>query len=167
MKNQHEISVLAEYFGCIEGKLHRLKRHGQRAAPGEVLGKLTDRGYRVVDFRGVSYRVHRLLFALHRGAWPDPLTEIDHIDGDRQNNCLANLRPLTRRGNAQNRSSRAGSSSPYLGVTWRKSESKWQAAIGVDGKSIYLGCYKTQEEAYAAYLAAKAEHHHDQPVPRQ
>ena len=78
--------------------------------------------------------------------------ELDHIDGDRTNNAIENLRPATRKQNTHNQKKKVNSRNPYKGVT--KANSKRIARIYNQGERQYLGVFNTAEEAYAAYCDA-------------
>lgn len=127
---------------------------------GRPAGSLHSEGYLHVAFR-VDGRmahlyVHRIAWALHHGAWPE--ADVDHINGNRKDNRIANLRAATRSQNNGNMAVRARNKSGFKGVHWNKAANKWQAMLGVkDGTRRYLGIYSTPEEAHEAYLvAAKA-----------
>lgn len=83
----------------------------------------------------------------------------DHKDGNTLNNVRSNLRLATPRQNAQNQTARVNTKSPYKGVDWHSRDQLWRARITVDGKTIHLGLFKTQDEAYAAYCIAAEKHH--------
>jgi hypothetical protein len=83
---------------------------------------------------------------------------IDHINGKRSDNRIANLRAATAATNAENRhGGQKGSTSGLLGVA--RNGNNWQAYICVQRKPIYLGTFKTPEEAHQAYLNAKRKFH--------
>ncbi len=77
---------------------------------------------------------------------------IDHIDGNKQNNNITNLRVVTHQQNCMNRTRDKG-------YCWNKQRGKWLARIYVNGKSIHLGYHITEQEARQAYLNAKTIHH--------
>jgi len=83
--------------------------------------------------------------------------EIDHIDGNRANNLLENLRPVTRQQNCMNQSPQIGNSSKYKGVCWDKNAYKWVVGIKINGKRKALGHYTGEEEAARVYNAAAIE----------
>ncbi|UOR05845.1 HNH endonuclease [Hymenobacter aerilatus] len=85
--------------------------------------------------------------------------QIDHIDHNRQNNNVNNLRWVTNQKNQFNTSSVKGSSSQYVGVSWAKDRDKWKAQIETNGKNENLGYFKTEIEAHEAYQTAKAQLH--------
>lgn len=134
-------------------------RKAIRTAPGSVAGTVNAEGYRRVEIDGRAYAAHQLAWFMTHGAWGRPL--LDHINGDRLDNRLCNLRVADNFLNHQNR--RKGwrnSVSGMLGVDYvARGKSRWRARILVDGKSIYLGRYGTAEEAHAAYLEAKRRMH--------
>jgi hypothetical protein len=93
------------------------------------------------------------------GRFPDG--QIDHRDGDKDNNRWGNLRDVTRLVNQQNqrRAHRSNRSSGLMGATWSKASKKWQSGIKLNGKFIYLGSFETPEEAHATYISAKRRLH--------
>ncbi|WP_353511490.1 HNH endonuclease signature motif containing protein [Escherichia sp. 10290] len=100
---------------------------------------------------GVRYFAHRLAWLYVYGEWPKQ--EIDHIDRNRRNNAISNLRDVSRVVNALNvgpRNSNAG----IKGVTFCQARNQWQAQINVSGKNITLGRFNTIDEAAIAYKAA-------------
>ena len=105
----------------------RVRWNGHYAG-AEALTYKTDRGYLRGNIFGTLYRAHRVAWAIHFAEWP--ASEIDHRDGDRANNKIANLREATRSENLANRRSRVGTSSKYLGVYHDIAQNRWTAAIG-------------------------------------
>lgn len=88
----------------------------------------------------------------------DPHGEIDHIDHDRQNNRLSNLRVVSPRGNSKNRSMRSDNKSGVTGVYWDKKSQKWWAEITPYGESIYLGHFTDKSDAIAIRKSAEVKH---------
>jgi hypothetical protein len=123
---------------------------------GTPVGRLLKAGYLRARIDGQAHYVHRLAWLYFYGKWPQNL--IDHIDGDKTNNRIANLRDVTSSVNQQNRSKpRRDSVSGLMGV--RASQGKWCATIRVDGKDCFLGYHSTPEAASAAYQSAKSRSH--------
>lgn len=131
---------------------------------GKVAGSPMTVGYQQISVFKQVCLAHRLAWLHVHGEWPSE--QVDHINGDRSDNRLANLRAASSAENHQNRISNRGISK-YIGVSWNAQRRKWQAHIAVDGKSRYLGLFDSEEEAYAAYLEAKRELHPFSPVPRE
>lgn len=112
-----------------------------------------------------SYLAHRVCWAIATGSWPS--VDLDHINGNRADNRITNLREASAAENGQNKAASRGATSSYVGVSWHTLSSKWRAQIKIKGRSLFIGLFDTEEEAFAAYCAAKAEHHTFNPVPRE
>ena len=112
-------------------------------------------GYVSTSIDGVTYMAHRLAWLYVHGEWP---AIIDHINGDRTDNRLVNLRSSTSSINNQNRRTASKrSKSGVLGVCWDRG--RWVAHIMTDRKRKNLGRFKTIDEAQTAYLVAKRQLH--------
>ena len=111
------------------------------------------KGYAVRSVRsGKSIRkilMHREVWRLAGRTIPDG-QELDHINGDKLDNRLCNLRPATVSQNHANSKPRGGTSR-YKGVHWFKRDGKWHAAIGYNGKLVHLGYFANEIEAAKAY----------------
>ena len=126
-----------------------------RVKPGDAAGSY-NQGYRRIEIDGICYTAHRLAWFYMHGVWPKV---IDHVNGNRDDNRIDNLRSTTFLGNSQNRRADRGGTSALVGVSWDTACQKWRATIGVRGKSKHLGYFDTEQEAHSAYLKAKARHH--------
>lgn len=112
-------------------------------------------GYLNICIDSNYYYTHRLAWFYAHGEWPKV---IDHIDGDKTNNSLENLRSVNQKCNVQNvLKTRKHNKSGVLGAI--KSKYGFYARLTNQGKQIYLGHYKTAEEAHNVYLKAKRELH--------
>jgi len=115
---------------------------------GKVAGFFNSQGYWKIQLLGKSRCANRLAWVI---TYDEDITgiEIDHKDRDKSNNRIGNLRKATRLQQNINKDARG---------TF-KSRRKYGAKIRVNGKDIYLGLYKTEEEAHRVYLAKKRELH--------
>lgn len=115
---------------------------------GDIAGGINSNKYIEIRVKGKKYKAHRLAWLYEFGEWPRG--QIDHIDGDRSNNRIINLRTVNPRGNSQNREIHRNGH--LVGTNWAAHANKWMARIKIDGKTKYLGYYDTQELAHDAYL---------------
>lgn len=132
---------------------------------GKKAGRISPTGYLFV---GVNYRTflaHRVAWRLARGVWPDG--EIDHVNGNRADNRLENLRVATRSENMQNVRASCRRYGRLMGASWNSADKNWKAQICVSGKRIYLGAFATEVAAHAAYRKAKSELHRFNPCLRE
>lgn len=130
-----------------------------RNLAGHIAGTIGDRGYVKINIGGSIFRAHRLAWIYCNGDDGVP-EQIDHIDGDKLNNRISNLRPATQAQNNQNRAHQRGPNS--LGASFVKG--KWRARIKVNGKGIFLGHFNSKEDAHAAYAKAKTLYHTYNPT---
>lgn len=134
-----------------------------KAKAGREAGHVNPNGYRYLKVDGRSYSAHRLVWLLVHGSFPD--VAIDHIDGNRLNNRIGNLRLCVGEiVNAHNQSrAQRGSRSGVLGVSWCARDGTWRASIRINGKLHGLGYFLTIPEAESVYRAARAALHPASP----
>lgn len=123
--------------------------------PGTKAGTVV-RGYTIIRIEKKHFRAARLAWVYMYGEWPNGL--VDHINMNRSDDRIANLRLATKAQNSANSPARSTNTSGFKGVTWNKRRSKWQAQICVDYKHVHLGLYDAKEQAAAAYAAAANYH---------
>lgn len=117
-----------------------------------ALGAKAGHGGRLqTSIEGSAHYIHRLVWVYHHGYWPTK--QIDHINGDKLDNRIENLREVTNGENAQNRKVRG------VSFDHRKVERPWRARIMVNGRSISLGYFDTEQEALNEYQRAKLVYH--------
>ncbi len=136
----------------------RVPRPGRKA--GEVAGFSRANGYLKLQVDRRAYLAHRIAFLYMHGRWP--VGQVDHIDGNRANNRIENLREVDQVANMQNRHrAQKNSSTGFLGVRKdpRRFANPFMAQIMIDGKQKHLGNFPTAEKEHEAYLAAKAQLH--------
>lgn len=118
---------------------------------GKKAGCTDSAGYAVVKISGKVYKAHRVIWFLCNGYWPEGW--IDHIDGNKSNNSLENLREVTfSQSNANRGKTSKPKASKYKGVT-KNRHYTWKATI----QDKFLGCFPTEELAAEAYNKAAKE----------
>lgn len=143
-------------FRYDTGNLYWLgKRRG--APKNKPVGSLDGAGYLTCMLDGKHQLVHRMIYLHVCGYLPKV---IDHINGDRCDNRIENLRATTNAGNQQNmRVASASSKSGLLGAFYNASKNQWFSRICVNGQRIWLGNFDTAEQAHIAYVNAKRKLH--------
>lgn len=133
------------------------RRPGHNIRAGALAGAVCRAtGYVQISVRGGHYLAHQLAWLYVTGEWPT--MDIDHKDGDRSNNAFSNLRLATKGQNQWNKKALPGSSG-VKGVSWVKAVGKWRGMVGIGGKRIHVGLFKTLIEAEAAVKAKREELH--------
>ena len=154
-----EISQLLRYDPAT-GELRWLVSRSRLARAGDIAGTVTKQGYVAIILQGRGFKAHRIAWLLHYGNWP--AGHIDHINGSKADNRIANLRDVDRRVNAENLREplrREGRTSRFLGVHFNSVAKKWIASIRVHRKLKHLGCFQVEEDAARAYVDAKRRLH--------
>jgi hypothetical protein len=126
---------------------------GSKAKAGAVAGFAHSAGYWTLTVDNQRVLAHRLAWALCYRADPEGL-EIDHINRDRRDNRIANLRLVDRTTNQRNRGANKNNKCGLRGVSYHRQTGKWRASLGYGYKSTHLGLYSTPQEAHVAFLAA-------------
>ncbi|HEN3329032.1 TPA: HNH endonuclease [Yersinia enterocolitica] len=135
-------------YNPTDGKL-RWKIPKGNVLLGEEAGSPNGEGYLRVGLNCKTYAVHRIAWEIYMGPIPAGM-QIDHIDHNRINNKIENLRVVTNEDNCKNRSLQRDNSSGVCGVTWDKSKKKWYSQIMVNNKQINLGRFHDINEAISA-----------------
>lgn len=135
---------LQSIFDYKDGELYWKENRYRNKTKGKKAGSLDTKGYRFVTIQSKAHRVHRVIFLMHYGYLPD---FIDHINGNRLDNKIENLRPCSMAENARNCKKPKHNTSGYKGIRWRKDRSKWQVFFKVNKKYMSFGCYFDLEVA--------------------
>lgn len=146
------------------GKFTWIAKVAKRVRVGDEAGSFNGRGYRTISVLDTKYQAHRLAWLLTYGRWPNH--EIDHINGDKSDNRLCNLRECTPAENGQNLAAPASSSCGLIGASWGKHQGRWRAQITVNGRKQHLGYFDDKWAAHRAYCEAKERLHTFNPKPR-
>ena len=120
---------------------------------GDAAGCPGGGGYLLISVQSRLYRAHRLAWLYVYGEWPKD--QLDHINRNRSDNRISNLRDVSTKQNQQNAGKRSDNTSGHAGVSWYKRISKWQAKITHNQKDVHLGYFATIEAAIAARKAAE------------
>jgi len=132
----------------------RHSRRGQSPAGRVAGGAWGSGGYIGICVDGNRCLAHRLAWFYVHGEWPKH--QIDHINGARSDNRIANLRDVPATTNQQNRHRPQGRV-PLLWVRFKPKENRWRGVFRVDGRDVYAGSHRTAEEAHAAVILKRAE----------
>ena len=146
-------ATLREHAEYKDGNLIA-KTNSKARKIGDTISSVTGNGYRVGNILGKSYRIHRLVYLYHFGFIPE---QVDHINGNRSDNRIENLRAATSSQNSQNR--KATGKSGIKGVHWHKQSKKWIASICIKRKNIHLGSFCLIEDAAFAANSARVSIH--------
>lgn len=126
------------------------------ALAGQPAGNVDPYGYLVLSVCGMAIKAHRLCWFVAYGHWP--LGVIDHINGDRSDNRIQNLRDSTQKGNRQNQlCARRDSSTGFQGVV--PVGNRFKAVVKEQGRRHCFGSFLTPEQAHAAYVQGKRALH--------
>lgn len=128
---------------------------------GKEAGRISVYGYRVVKIFGQVKMAHCVAWAMVHDSWMPDGYFIDHINGNRADNRLANLRKATWSENQRNRARGRNNTSGVKGVNYYPPNGKWCAQIGYEGRRVHLGCFDTLESAAEAYQQAAKKMHQD------
>jgi hypothetical protein len=139
------------------GVLTRAKRTSNRVNVGDVSGYKNHHGYLMVQVGGVLCSVHRVAWMYVNGVWPSG--HLDHINRDRTDNKISNLRDVTPAENQHNSRIPKNNTSGHIGVNWNCEINKWVAKICLNCKQTYLGCFEKLEDAVLAYKTASLKMH--------
>ena len=153
MRREIDIQTLHQnlFYDAETGKIYNLHSRGNIKS-GKELGTSTGNGYKTLNLLGKTFFFHRVAFAMHNGFWPEM---VDHINGDREDNRVVNLRASNKYLNAQNASAKKGAR--FRGAC--KRPFGYEVFIRSKGRQIYIGRFKNEIEAAYAYDLASLEHH--------
>ena len=141
---------LSENFYQINGIVYWKKKY-KRFKSGQVAGCITGAGYWYIEFKRNRYPRSKIVWCLVNGSWPEAGKILDHINRNKLDDSISNLRCVSTKENCYNRGAR--------GYFWETARSKWTARIKTDTKHLLIGRYDTEEEAKAAYNSAKLKYH--------
>lgn len=130
------------------------------AVKGSLAGTIGKKGYRIIQLNKRLFSGQQLAMFLTKGKWPE--FEVDHINGNKLDNRMVNLRDVNHSVNMRNQNiphKRKHTNSGYIGVSYHKASGKWSATLNYKNVAKkHIGIYDTPEEAYGYYFAAKLDH---------
>lgn len=148
---EKEIDHLVEGLFVYDKKLgiiyNKIKR-SRNVSIGENSGYLNPNGYIYISIKYKRFFAHRLAWRLYYGKWPKD--QIDHINGNRSDNRICNLREVTSRQNCQNRITHRAGKLPGFFIY----KNKYCARIQIKQIRTNLGYFETELEAHEQYLRA-------------
>lgn len=153
------------HYDPDSGHFTWLVKRGRSAIVGSVAGTTKSRGYRQIYIDSKPYLAHRLAWFYMHGSWPEQ--EIDHINLNRCDNRIRNLRLATRSQNGQNRKVPSHNKSGVLGVHWHRGAHKWEVKLIKERKCIYLGLFQDLELAELVATEARSKYHKEFSVGYQ
>lgn len=132
----------------------KAQRFNTRHANRRAFTAVDARGYGIGGINGALYSAHRVVWAFVHGEWPT--LQVDHINGNRTDNRIVNLRLVSNRHNSMNSAMKRNNTSGFPGVSWHRN--RFRAQIKIHGRQKFLGYFDAPEDAHKAYCAAKAAH---------
>jgi hypothetical protein len=138
---------LLQHFDYINSGGLRVKTGSNGHPAGKIThGVGSGNGYRVISLNGVRYRLHRLIWKMHYNSEPE---YIDHINHNRGDNRIENLRVVTREENARHQVAPKNNTSGFIGVSFHYKS--WVALILHNGERIRIGRFSNIKDAVLAY----------------
>jgi hypothetical protein len=149
--------LLKELFYYRDGELYWKFSVSRNVKAGAIAGTVKGNGYRNIKIKSKQYLVHRIIFLYHHGYVPEFL---DHINTNKLDNRIENLREATKEQNNRNCPKRKDNTSGIKGVHWDSATKKWLAKVAVgNGVQKYLGRYDDIELAQLVIEEARDKYH--------
>lgn len=153
---REEASQFIEYHP--ESGMFRRKKFAQRGKT-DFRGRVDHKGYLRTQVAGKPVLCHRLAWLMHYGSWPQG--EIDHINGDRQDNRISNLRVCTHQQNNHNQPLRKTNTSGVKGVYWHAKQRKWRGQVCLNYKMHLTQGFDEIANAESAVIELRNKLHGD------
>lgn len=122
----------------------------------QVGGCVNGKGYKKMGFKNKSYLVHRIVYLMFHGVLPKI---VDHVDNNKTNNKIENLRPASPSQNLWNASLRSINTSGCKGVSWHKKAKKWQVKLSVGRVLKHFGYFDDLDLADLVATEARVKYH--------
>jgi hypothetical protein len=148
--------MLHKLFVYKNGRLYWKVSNTNRIKVGDIAGYITEHGYRKIRVEKKQEYEHRIVFLMHHGFLPKHL---DHIDGNKLNNKIENLREATHSQNMMNVKIKKNNTSGTKGVCFDKQRKKWLVRITIQNKDIHLGRFDDLELAELVAIEGRDKYH--------
>jgi hypothetical protein len=148
--------ILNFLFDYKDGELYWKFSLSSKSPKGCLAGSIKNDRYRAISINKKSYLCHRLIYMMFHGYMPK---FVDHIDNNRLNNRIENLREATHSENMRNKKLPVNNTSGYKNVTWNKRKRKWAVALKIKDKSISCGYFVDIELADLVAQEARDKYH--------
>ncbi len=135
--------------GVFTNRIHR----NANATVGKISGHVLATGYRIINLQNRNYQASRLAWFYVHGQWP--IQFLDHINGNRDDNRIDNLREVTTKQNAENQKLHRRNKSGHRGVHWSTNDRKWMGMVTHHGEYHYVGLFTDLSAAVAAVRAMR------------
>jgi hypothetical protein len=149
--------ALLELFEYKNNDLYN-KKPRSKVKVGSIAGSILKDGYRQVKIANRSYKVHRIIFMMHYGYLPP---QIDHINGNRSDNRIENLRPATNATNQYNKKPQKSNTTGHKNIHWCNRSKKYVVSFRIDGKLSSYGCFTDIDEAKNVAMQKRIELHQE------
>ncbi|HBY9796140.1 TPA: hypothetical protein MJA66_14730 [Klebsiella pneumoniae] len=147
MLNKERLDELLDYSPDSGLFTWKVNRRG-KAKSGCIAGSKNGQGYIIIKIDGKFYFAHRLAWLVTHGTFP--VNMIDHIDGNRENNKINNLREATDEQNMWNSAAGKNNKTGVKGVSWDGRRKRFRASISIKGKNKEIGSYLSLKDAESA-----------------
>lgn len=147
-----DVEELKKVFRIRNGNLERLNYHYPNGKWTVVANRNNNNGYCQVSLNGEKVMYHNIIWILSTDEDIPESMEIDHINGNKLDNRIENLRVVSHRINMQNQ--KVHRDGKLVGHTSKKRNKRYMSQIQINSKRIHLGYFKTKQEAHKAYKIA-------------
>jgi len=149
------LNRLNELFEYRDGNLYNRTNRNSKSKKGDIAGSYSGR-YGLITIDSQAFTIHRIIFFMHHGYLPK---EIDHINGNKHDNRIENLREATHFDNQHNKALNRNNKSGVKNVYWCNTRKMWSAGVRFNGKKIGLGTFYKLEEAEKVVKKFREENH--------
>ena len=147
--------LLNELFEYKNGILYsKVDRYKTAIKKGNVVGSISNQGYLRTCINYKSYKLHRLIFMMFYGYMP---VEIDHVNGNKTDNRIENLREVSHSQNEWNKSKTVRNTTGIKNITFENG--KWRVRVGANNKTINVGVFDNLELAELVAQEARNKYH--------